>query len=351
MESNWSAQVEDLIDKGDEEGAISLLESLISNLETPNSSPSSSDLLRLAAALTDLANLYSNRGFSLKADELQSRAFVIKERAQRIHISQGVSELVKNGVLLSPGASYSGVARSRDDDGDGDDDDWEAIADQTLNEETCSPKDDVLISKLSLAEPEVKTPKRRGRGSFLYNKSGLYSDQQHSVADRDESDDVVDCRTAERNSENENARFGTSHVLVLADFPPSTKTTDLEKLFESFKDRGVAIRWVNDTVALAVFRNPSVSADAYNSIRFPFVARPLKEDDDLLSSISRRDLEPPYPRPKTSVRTAQRLIAQGMGQKIPKSPFGSNELRKQEEARKKRITTRQALRDEAWGAD
>ncbi|KAK9145084.1 hypothetical protein Sjap_004987 [Stephania japonica] len=36
------------------------------------------------------------------------------------------------------------------------------------------------------------------------------------------------------------------------------------------------------------------------------------------------DLEPPYPRPKTSVRTTQRLIAQGMGQKIPKSPFGSN---------------------------
>ncbi|KAK9090544.1 hypothetical protein Sjap_023721 [Stephania japonica] len=63
------------------------------------------------------------------------------------------------------------------------------------------------------------------------------------------------------------------------------------------------------------------------------------------------DLEPSYPRPKTSVRTAQRLIAQGMGQKIPKSPFGSNLLRKQDEARRKRITTRQALRVEAWDAD
>ena len=54
------------------------------------------------------------------------------------------------------------------------------------------------------------------------------------------------------------ARFGTSHVLVLYDFPPSTRTMDLEKLFEKFKDRGVAIRWVNDTVALAVFRASTI---------------------------------------------------------------------------------------------
>lgn len=54
------------------------------------------------------------------------------------------------------------------------------------------------------------------------------------------------------------ARYGTGHVLVLADFPPSTRTSDLEKIFEKFRDRGVVIRWVNDTIALAVFRNPSI---------------------------------------------------------------------------------------------
>lgn len=53
------------------------------------------------------------------------------------------------------------------------------------------------------------------------------------------------------------AIYGTRHVLVLADFHTSTRTTDLEKLLESFKDRFV-IRWVNDTTALAVFRTPSV---------------------------------------------------------------------------------------------
>jgi len=52
-------------------------------------------------------------------------------------------------------------------------------------------------------------------------------------------------------------QFGTKHVLVLYDFSPSTRTTDLERIFEKFGDHGVAIRWVNDTSALAVFRTPS----------------------------------------------------------------------------------------------
>lgn len=52
--------------------------------------------------------------------------------------------------------------------------------------------------------------------------------------------------------------YGTHHVLVLADFPPSTGTIELEKLFEDFKDHGVVIRWVNDTIALAVFRTPAI---------------------------------------------------------------------------------------------
>lgn len=52
--------------------------------------------------------------------------------------------------------------------------------------------------------------------------------------------------------------YGTHHVLVVADFPPSTRTIELEKLFDDFRDHGVVIRWVNDTTALAVFRTPSI---------------------------------------------------------------------------------------------
>lgn len=66
---NWSESVEDLVDAGDVESAISLLESVA---ETLNPSDS-------ASALSDLANLYSSRGFSLKADHLLSRASVLKQ--------------------------------------------------------------------------------------------------------------------------------------------------------------------------------------------------------------------------------------------------------------------------------
>lgn len=64
------------------------------------------------------------------------------------------------------------------------------------------------------------------------------------------------------------------------------------------------------------------------------------------------DLEPPKPRPKTSARTAQRLIAHGMGMGLKQfTNFGSDELKKQEEERKSRSAARQAKRDEAWGSD
>lgn len=62
------------------------------------------------------------------------------------------------------------------------------------------------------------------------------------------------------------------------------------------------------------------------------------------------DLEPPRQRPKTDVRTANRLIERNTGIKLP-SKFGSAELRRQEEARKHRIISRQKMRDEAWGGD
>ena len=59
------------------------------------------------------------------------------------------------------------------------------------------------------------------------------------------------------------ARYGTQHVLVLADFPPSMRTTDLEKLFENFRDREVVIRWVNDMMALAVFRTTTIGNNKF----------------------------------------------------------------------------------------
>ena len=45
--------------------------------------------------------------------------------------------------------------------------------------------------------------------------------------------------------------------MLMVTFSPKVTTKDLENLFEAFALRnGVTIRWVNDTTALAVFRNP-----------------------------------------------------------------------------------------------
>ncbi|KAF6158956.1 hypothetical protein GIB67_042037 [Kingdonia uniflora] len=135
--------------------------------------------------------------------------------------------------------------------------DWEAIADRS-SDEVFFPKLDSAIKKLTLKDTKAQTSKRRGRGSFLYKKNGLYSDQEPSGTASDVSDDeVLHPRLVEK-AEIIKFKYGTSHVLVLADFPPSTRIADLEELFEKFSDRGVSIRWVNDTVALAVFRTPCI---------------------------------------------------------------------------------------------
>jgi hypothetical protein len=76
---NWSETVEDLVTAGDTEGAITLLETEVSRLETLN--PSEAANLQLVSALTELAKLYSSKHFSLKSDELLFRASFIKQRS------------------------------------------------------------------------------------------------------------------------------------------------------------------------------------------------------------------------------------------------------------------------------
>ncbi|WOL02314.1 R3H and coiled-coil domain-containing protein 1 [Canna indica] len=354
----WSEEVEDLVDSGDVAGAISLLESAVSRLQPGDRPPSPSGDLRLATALEDLADLQSSRGLSLKADELRSRALAIRARCSRAPPapSSGDSESVKDKVPLHEETRVSTPSCEPADE----EDDWEAIADRGFDDRSflSSNNGDEGVSSHSGEEPEVVvTPKRRGRGSFLYEKSCLYSEQLDSATASDDhskselaSIDDRSCSVEDETSLVRYSGYGTSHVLVLYDFSPSIRTTDLEKFFEKFKDGGVAIRWVNDTTALAVFRTPALARDSQNKIHFPFKIRSLQEDDSLLNQVSTKDLEPPHSRPKTSARTAQRLIAQVMGIK-PSTEFGSNDLRKQEEARKSRIVARKSLRDDAWGSD
>ncbi|RRT59505.1 hypothetical protein B296_00028015 [Ensete ventricosum] len=159
----WSEAVEDLVDRGDVEGAISVLESVVSRLQTLDGPLLPSGDLRLAAALGDLADLHSSRGFSLKADELRSRAVAIRARGS-----------VPLDISISGGKCA----------------DWEAIADRGIHDESLlsSNTGDVGASSSSRKDPEVLvTPKRRGRGSFLYQKSCLYSEQVDAVTLADDN--------------------------------------------------------------------------------------------------------------------------------------------------------------------
>ncbi|KAK9999185.1 hypothetical protein SO802_018788 [Lithocarpus litseifolius] len=376
-EANWSEAVEDLLGAGDTDGAISLLETQVSKLQTLNSSNSA-----LASALGDLATLYSSKGFSLKADDLRSRAHLLKLQPLSGYLSLSLASVwllekqtetsiavsccsdnqpnedrisAPDVALPSDDSGHLGKPiKSTEDENPGNgssDDDWEAMADRAPDEllsSQCLPG----VSEPLMQDTKVQAPKQRGRGTFSYKKHELYSDQlsdKSIINDVEDEDDA--CDNAEVKRDTRNSRYGKRHVLVLADFPPSTRTIDLEKLFQDFKDQGFVIRWVNDTTALAVFRTPSVALEARNHIQYPFTVRILDEDDTLMSSISPRDLEPPRQRPQTSTRTAQRLIAQGMGLKLPSATVGSQEFRKQENERRNRIVTRQKLKDDAWGDD
>ncbi|MFQ6631635.1 hypothetical protein Gotur_009321 [Gossypium turneri] len=296
-DESWSEKVEDLVAAGDTQGAISFLENLISQLQTA----SSSDDLRLPSALSDLASLYSSIGFSLKSDQLLSRASLLKHHAHSSSIG------LKNKDLKEDSLTSSDVSLAENDNPLTHD--WEAIADREPSEllsSECLPG----VSNLSLEDSKVEAPKRRGRGTFSYRKTELYSDRLSDVSASKDTDNEDVCKH------------------------PETKTME--------------------------------SLEARNHVRCPFTIRILDKDDILLGSISAKgirgkgfdggemcavhlsDLEPPRQRPQTSARTAQRLIAQAIGSKLP-SNFGSRELRSQEEARRTRIVTRQKLRDDAWG--
>ncbi|KAG6682226.1 hypothetical protein I3843_13G113200 [Carya illinoinensis] len=270
---NWSEAVEDLVAAGDNDGAISLLETHVSKLQTLASSNTA--VLQLTSALNDLANLYSSKGFSLKADDLRSRASLLKHQVLSRDVDVVKKDQNVDQVLAADAALRGNDSLHDDSSSDGhleklkksscdekagnvsSDDDWEAIADRAPDEllsSQCLPR----VSELSLTDTKVQTPKRRGRGTFSYKKHELYCDRlsSESIISNSEYEDVL--QNSKGVTDKINSSYGTRHVLVLADFPPSTKTIELEKLFQDFADRGFVIRWVNDTTALAVFRTPAI---------------------------------------------------------------------------------------------
>ncbi|CAI9259511.1 unnamed protein product [Lactuca saligna] len=238
---------------------------------------------------------------------------------------------------------------------DNSEDDWEAVADRAPDELLSA---EVNLSKLRLEDKKDEAPlptARRGRGTFSYEKHGLYlySDQQQSSSSIQDDDSLNQTTftlpTSQGHQPTRDLKYGTRHALVLEGFQANMSTSGLENLLDKFVSHDFVIRWVNDTTAFAVFRTPAIAVEACKLIKCSFTVRVLDENDVLLSSIPEKDLEPPRQRPKTSARTAQRLIAHGMGLKLPSTSFTQKQLKEQEAARKQRILSRQNLKDDAWG--
>ena len=103
---NWSEAVEDLAAAGEIEGVIALLKSVVSNFEETLKYLSSDSLmiisqLQLVYPLSELATLYSSKGFSFKSDELQSRASLLKQTTQQ-QILPAIYPSLSLSLSLSP---------------------------------------------------------------------------------------------------------------------------------------------------------------------------------------------------------------------------------------------------------
>jgi len=79
--------------------------------------------------------------------------------------------------------------------------DWEALAD--VEPSKLLPVEELPeISKLSVEEPKVQGPKRRGRGTFTYKSDAMYSDRDFSESRfDDDSEDNDLSRESEKTDE------------------------------------------------------------------------------------------------------------------------------------------------------
>ncbi|KAK6926508.1 hypothetical protein RJ641_008227 [Dillenia turbinata] len=154
MEENWSERVEDFVEEGNIDAAISFLESVVSKLETLNSSS------QLSSALSDLSKLCYLVGLSDKADHIQSRALLLKNRNVELSQQQRPDSSSSSAKLRFPEKErvpLDDCSPSNDSYADrASDDDWEAIADLEPDK-LLSPQGLPELSKLSVEDDEVQS--------------------------------------------------------------------------------------------------------------------------------------------------------------------------------------------------
>ncbi|KAL9272689.1 hypothetical protein AKJ16_DCAP18385 [Drosera capensis] len=189
LSDNWSERVEDLVDAGDIDAAIAL--------QSP----------RLDDGTAELSKLYSVQGLSSKPTlsnhappqpppppsmmmirEARVSGDVDRPRNSAVGDSEGVDGVNGGDSKLSTNRVVDNAVEGTVDDYD----DWGTAAEHAVNE-FLGPHNSVGVSKPA---PEVSTsniPKRRGRGTFSYQKRGLYSDEHYDASNLySQKDDKVD---------------------------------------------------------------------------------------------------------------------------------------------------------------
>ncbi|KAL2622385.1 hypothetical protein R1flu_002590 [Riccia fluitans] len=366
----WSSRVEDLLDGGDVDGAVKLLKKVVESLQLSDDADTN---LGLSAALNDLGEIYASQGLSLLSDECFTSSLLIKQRASRKTPEESpeswesIAELSLEATGSDKSKKGAGQSKSSIEDyyrrdaprlgdnsesstrGNREEEDWETAPiglPTPKTPSTASTKQDPHTCESNLKQ------KQRGRGSFTYGGAGMYSDNLALAAGGE--DDRRDGTLIDHSLD-----VGADHVLVISGFSPKLKTKDLEDLVKPFaKQGGCTLRWIDDTTTLAVFRTPSMAREALTGITDSrFKISVYNESSHAYGMASGKDLQPPKPRPASTARVAQRMIAGALGQQgvrqalIAKVKTNSEEVKKQEKERRARLQTRAQLRDEAWGSD
>lgn len=86
--------------------------------------------------------------------------------------------------------------------------DWEAIAEREPDEILPTVSPDCLsgVSNLKLDNTKSQTPKRRGRGTFSYDKQKLYSDQLLDSSVIDVEEEETHCNSEDKKDIQQNCK-------------------------------------------------------------------------------------------------------------------------------------------------
>lgn len=142
-----------------------------------------------------------------------------------------------------------------------------------------------------------------------------------------------------------------SHIVEIYDFPTEFKTEDLLKLFHTNQQKGLDIKWIDDTHVLGLFSSPLAAHEAIRTKHPLMKVRPLSKSSSDVKAKARSCsdyLLPAKERPQTSAVLARRLVIGALGVKsnLSKEQREAERKKLQEARETKRLAARQ--REDAW---